>query len=88
LIAAPLACLAMAACHHADPAASMAQAERAYAAEDYVRARTAVLAALDAGDATRAMLVLLVRADLALGDGDGAQSALSRLSDLGATGPD
>lgn len=88
LIIAPLACLAMTACHHADPAASMAQAERAYAAEDYVRARTAVLAALDAGDATRAMLVLLVRADLALGDGDGAQSALSRLSDLGATGPD
>lgn len=68
------------ACGHADPKARYAEAQRAFAAEDYAGARTAVLAALEAAREDSAMLLLLARADLALGDGDGAGAALARLA--------
>jgi tetratricopeptide (TPR) repeat protein len=79
-----LAALALAACGHPDPAARFAEARSAFAAEDYARARTAVLAGLEADHANRAMLLLLVRANLALRDGDGAGRALGRLAETGA----
>ncbi len=78
-----IAALLVAGCSHADPAAQFAAAKQAFAAEDYAAARTNALAALDADGSNRALLLLLVRAQLRLGDGDGAQSALSRLEDAG-----
>lgn len=77
----PLLLVALARCTHPDPAAQFAQAKAAFAAEDYSRARAAVLVGLDADQGNRVMLLLLVRADLALGDGDGAGRALTRLTD-------
>jgi tetratricopeptide (TPR) repeat protein len=80
--------LALAACSHQDPAARFAEARAAFAAEDYDHARTAVLAALEADPANRDMLLLLTRADLALGDGEGAGRALGQLADGGWHGQD
>ncbi|EGD58827.1 TPR repeat-containing protein [Novosphingobium nitrogenifigens DSM 19370] len=85
-LALPLSTLA--GCHRVDPVARFADARQAFAAEDYGRARTAVLAALDADENNRDMLLLLARTDLALHDGDGAQTALGRLRDAGAKGQD
>lgn len=82
------ALLATAACSRADPAAQFAAAQQAYAAEDYAAARASVLGALDADDANRDMLLLLARTQLRLGDGDGAQAALSRLEDAGVKTPE
>lgn len=83
-----LALIALAACSHADPAARFADARAAYAAEDYKQARAAVLAALESDAGNRDMLLLLVNADLALGDGEGAGRALARLADGGMHGQD
>ena len=80
--------LATAACSRADPAAQFAAAQQAFAAEDYAAARTGVLGALDADDDNRDMLLLLARTQLRLGDGDGAQAALSRLEDAGVSTPE
>jgi hypothetical protein len=58
------ALLLTAACSRPDPAALYGEAKAAFAAEDYVTARTSLLAALDAsgaGGADRAMLLLLAR---------------------------
>jgi len=77
----PLLFVTLARCTHPDPGAQFAQAKTAFAAEDYSRARAAVLSGLDADPGNRAMLLVLVRADLALGDGDGAGRALARLTD-------
>lgn len=77
------ALLATAACSRPDPAAQFAAARQAFAAEDYASARTGVLAALDSDGSNREMLLLLARTQLRLGDGDGAQAALSRLDDAG-----
>ena len=77
--------LIVSACGHVDPQARFADAQRAFAAEDYVAARRSVLAALDVAHDDRAMLLLLARADLALGDGEGAGAALGR---IGAGGRD
>ena len=78
--------LILAGCGHHDPAARFAEAKAAFAAEDYGHARAAVLAGLEADRGNREMLLLLARADLALGDGDGAGSVLTQLADLGMTG--
>lgn len=80
--------LATAACSRADPAAQFAAAQQAFAAEDYAAARTGVLGALDADDDNRDMLLLLARTQLRLGDGDGAQAALSQLEDAGVSTPE
>jgi tetratricopeptide (TPR) repeat protein len=85
---ASLALVALAACSHTDPASRFADAKAAFAAEDYGKAREAVLAALEADAGNRDMLLLLTRADLALGDGEGAGRALGRLSDGGMHGQD
>jgi tetratricopeptide (TPR) repeat protein len=84
----PLAMLALAACAPANPQARLAEARAAFAAEDYVRARSVVLAALASAPGNHDMLLLLARADLALGDGEGAGSALARLADGGMHGVD
>lgn len=78
-----LALAILGACHRSDPATRFAEARAAFAAEDYVAARDAVLAALDAKGDDPAMLELLARADLALADGEGAGRALDRLAALG-----
>jgi tetratricopeptide (TPR) repeat protein len=78
----------LAACNRQDPAARFAEAKAAFAAEDYGKARQVVLAAIDADAENRDMLLLLTRADLALGDGEGAGRTLSRLADGGMRGQD
>lgn len=83
-----LAALALAACTAVNPQARLAEARAAFAGEDYVHARSAVLAALQAEPGNRDMLLLLARADLALGDGEGAGAALARLADGGMRGQD
>ncbi len=80
--------LVLSACGHEDPQARFAEAQRAFAAEDPAQARRAVLAALDGAPGNRDMLLLLVRSDLALGDGEGASAALARLADAGLTAKD
>ena len=79
ILALTASALVLSACGHADPQARFAEAQHAFAAEDYAAARRAVLAALDGAHDDRAMLLLLARADLALGDGEGAGAALARL---------
>ena len=83
---APLALLVLAACGHADPATRFADARTAFAAEDYAKAREAVMAALEGDSGNRDKLLLLVQTELALGDGEGAGRALSRLADGGMQG--
>lgn len=77
--------LLLAACSRADPAAQYASAQKAFAAEDYAAARTAVLGALDSDGSNRDMQLLLARTQLKLGDGDGAQATLTRLEEQGFT---
>lgn len=81
-----LAALLCAACHRPDPAARLSEAQAAYAAEDYVKARDAVLAGLESRPDDPTLLQMLVRADLALGDGEGAGRAVDRLTALGQHG--
>jgi tetratricopeptide (TPR) repeat protein len=81
-----LAAIALAACSHADPAAQFAQARSAFAIENYAAARDSLQAGLEHDSDNRAMLLLLVRSDLQLGDGEGAGYALNRLADLGFQG--
>lgn len=77
--------LLLAACSRVDPAAQYALAQKAFAAEDYAAARTAVLGALDSDGGNRDMQLLLARTQLKLGDGDGAQATLTRLEEGGFT---
>lgn len=77
------ALLLASACSPVDPAAQFAAARKAYAAEDYALARTAVLSALDGDSTNREMLLLLARSQLRLADGDGAQATLVRLEEAG-----
>jgi len=76
------------ACSSHDPAASFAKARQEFASEDYAAARADVLAALEHDGTNRDMLALLVRSQLLLGDGDGAQATITRLKDAGGTGPE
>lgn len=81
-----VALFTLASCGRHDAVAQFAEAKAAFAAEDYVHARRAVLAALEGDRANRDMLLLLARTDLALGDGEGAGSVLARLPDADAGG--
>lgn len=82
------ALLMTSACSRVDPAEQLAAASKAFAAEDYAAARTSVLAALDAGDESREMLLLLARSQIKLADGDGAQATLVRLEEAGERSPE
>ena len=61
-------------------------ARSAFAAEDFAAVRVEALAALDAGGENRDLLLMLAKAQLKLGDGDGAQGTLARLDDAGVHG--
>lgn len=74
-----LAPLALAGCADT-PAQSFAKAKAEFAAHDYAAARIHIAAALSGQPGDKAMLLLQARTLLALGDGDGAGAALSRLS--------
>lgn len=82
------ALLLVSACSRADPAAQYASAQKAFAAEDYAAARAQVLGALEGDGSNRDMLLLYARTQLKLGDGDGAQAALTQLEEAGFSGPD
>lgn len=73
-----------------NPAAHAAKARSAFAAQDFVTARMEALSALDSGKLpaadSQALLRLLARAQLQMGDGDGAQATLVRLEDAGGGG--
>lgn len=71
--------LVLAACSNS-PEASLEQAEKAYAANDFATARITIAAYLTANPADRDALLLQARTLLALGDGDGAQAALEKLT--------
>lgn len=90
LLMAPLL-LGLASCAD-NPAGHADKARTAFAAEDFATARVEALAALDsgkiAGKDAHALLRLLARAQLRLGDGDGAQATLVRLEEAGAGGPE
>lgn len=76
------ALLALSAC--ADrPEESFAKAQAAYAAHDYSAARVLVAAALSGKPGDQAMLLLQAKALLALGDGEGAGTALAKLVGTG-----
>lgn len=76
------------ACSRTDPAAQFAAAQKAFAAEDYAAARAQVLGALEGDGSNRDMLLLYARTQLRLGDGDGAQAALTHLEEAGFGGPE
>ena len=83
----PLAgALLLAACG-ASPQERFAEAEKSYAAQDYDAARVAVAAALRDEPADLPMLALLARAQLRLGDPDGAAVTIAKLRGAGANGP-
>lgn len=69
-----------------NPADRAAAAQKAFAAEDYAGARSNALAALEADGTNKDLLRLLARAQLQLGDGDGAQAVLVRLQQAGGGG--
>ncbi|MEO0033157.1 MAG: hypothetical protein RIS94_2915 [Pseudomonadota bacterium] len=71
-----------------DPTDRAAAARQAFAGEDFAGARANALAALEADGSNKDLLALLARAQLQLGDGDGAQGTLTRLKQTGASGPD
>ncbi len=71
--------LALAACS-VSPEEAFAKAKQEFAAHDYVAARVHLAAYLSANPADRDAQLLQVRTLLALGDGDGAQAALARLT--------
>lgn len=78
--------LSLAACGGPDPAASLAAAQKAEAVEDYPLMRAKALEVLDARGEDPAALALLARAQLMLGDGDGAQATLQRWRAAGGSG--
>ena len=71
--------LALSACAES-PEQSFAKAQSEFAAHDYTAARIHLSGALQAQPGDRAMLLLLVKTLLALGDGDGAATALAQLT--------
>lgn len=62
------------------PAERLAQAQEAFAREDYRAARVALSAALREQPADAAMLALLVRTQLRMGDPEGAEKSLAQLA--------
>ena len=73
------ALLALAACSQS-PAENFAKAQAAFARHDYAAARVLVASALAAQPADKAMLLLQARTLIALGDGEGAGTALDQLA--------
>lgn len=70
--------LALSACTP-EPAEQFASAEQAFAANDFRTARINLISALEAEPGNHEMRVLLAKAQIALGDGEGAASSLSKL---------
>ena len=64
------------------------KAKADFAAENYTAARVELASALEKKPGDQAMLELLVRAHLRLGDPDGAEAAMRRLTASGAKGAD
>ncbi|WP_408590546.1 tetratricopeptide repeat protein [Novosphingobium sp.] len=85
LVLSPLVLL-LAACGGGDPAASLAAAREAQRVEDYPTMRAKALEVLDHHAEDPAALALLARAQLMLGDGDGAQATLQRWRAAGGSG--
>ena len=79
------ALLALAACAES-PEQSYAKAQSEFAAHDYAAARIHLIGALQAQPANRAMRLMLAKTLLALGDGDGAGTALALLTGTTAAG--
>lgn len=82
----PLAAALLLAGCQASPEEQFAKAQASFIARDFAAARIAVSAALQGDPGNREMLMLLARAQLALGDADAAQAAIDRLTAAG--GPD
>lgn len=74
--------LLLAACA-ADPTEQYAEAQQAFAKHDFARARVLIAASLEADPRNAEKLLLQARTLLALGDGDGAGTALNKLAALG-----
>lgn len=87
-ISLPLAAALLLAGCQASPQDQFAKAQASFAARDFVAARIAVSAALQGDPGNREMLMLLARAQLALGDGDAAEAAIDRLTAAGGSGPE
>lgn len=85
LVLAP-AFLTLAACGSGNPAEHAAKAKGAFAVDDYATARVEALAALEGDGRNVDLLALLIRSQLLMGDGDGAQATLQRLVDAGQGG--
>ena len=73
------ALLVLSACGES-PEQSFAKAQREFAAHDYAAARVHLAAALQSKPGDRAILLLQAKTQLALGDGDGAGTALATLA--------
>lgn len=73
------ALLALAACADS-PEESFAKAQAEFAAHDYVAARINIAAALGSQPGNREMLLLQARTLIAIGDGDGAGTAISGIT--------
>lgn len=69
------------------PEAHYAKAQERFAAQDYDAARVELAAALHERPRDLAMLALLAKAQLRLGDPDGAMMTIGRLRGAGANGP-
>jgi tetratricopeptide (TPR) repeat protein len=77
--------LALAACSDS-PEDLIARAKQEYAAQDFLAARNDLAAALRADPDNRAALVMLARAQLRIGDGEGAQNSIKQLKAAGMKG--
>ena len=78
--------LIVSACGHVDPQARFAEAQRAFAAEDYVAARRSVLAALDPWTGwvmLGATAISLIGIALAVGFGGGTARLVCQFDHLG-----
>ncbi|MEY4722240.1 MAG: hypothetical protein RIQ46_1965 [Pseudomonadota bacterium] len=84
----PLAAALVVAGCGASPDEQFAEARAAFAAEDFNAARISLTAALREQPGSKAMLALLARAQVRLGDGEGALASLGKLKALGVGGAD
>src|SRR5689334_22721573 len=72
----------------ASPEQQLADARKSYAAHRFSEARLGLLAALDAQPGDAAVLDMLARTQLEMGDGEAALATLDRLGTLGKTPAD
>lgn len=84
----PLAAALLLAGCGSSPEDQFAEAKAAFAAEDFNAARVNLMAALREDPSSKAMLTLLARAQVRLGDIEGALASLDKLKALGARGAD